>query len=460
MVVGVEDSTIRFELTEWIMEQTDWIGDTYVSTFGWDVLEDIVDLGPRLGGSEGELRAQRRVQTAWEQASVRDIDEHTFDVEGWSRGDSLIRLRAPREVELECIALPGSPTADRLEGEWIHLGHGLPKDFASADLEGKIAVARSDVPDWYDRWMHRREKYGLAIRNGAEAFVFANHVEGSLAPTGSLAGGIDVVGDIPAIGVSKEVGAQIERYARRGDVRGRIDIEADIGEATSQNVTGVVGPETSHEVLVGAHVDGHDISQAAVDNGVGVATLCEVARILADREDQLETRVRLVGFGCEELGLVGSQHYAADHDVSAIDVVVNLDGIGSGRNQNIHTNRFDDLRPIVEEVADDFQHPVDWVPEYVLHSDHWPFVWRGVPGLMFCSESNTPGRGFCHTTADTLDKVDIREIREHAIVATRLIERLASREVDLERKSADDVESHLRDQGAFEHLDRSGDWPY
>jgi Zn-dependent M28 family amino/carboxypeptidase len=441
------------------MEETNWIGETYVSTFGWDVLEEIVDMGPRLGGSDGERRAQRRVQEAFEEAGAREIGEHTFDVEGWSRGDSSLRLDEPHEVELECIALPGSPP-DVIEGEFVHLGHGLPEDFEAADLEGKIAVVSSDVPDWYDHWMHRREKYGLAIRHGARAFVFANHVEGSLAPTGSLAGGIDVVGDIPAIGVSKEVGARIERYAGRSSVRGALRVEADIGETTSQNVMAVVGPETETEILVGAHVDGHDISQAAVDNGVGVATMCEVARILGRRQEALETKVRFVGFGCEELGLVGSQHYAADHDVSSIDVVVNLDGIGDGRNQRIHTNRFDDLRPVVEAVADELQHPVEWVPEYVLHSDHWPFVWRGVPGLMFCSESDTPGRGFCHTTADTLDKVDVREIREHAIVATRLIERLADGEVEIARKSADEVESYLWEKGAFEYLDRSGDWPY
>lgn len=440
-------------------ERTDWIGETYRSRFGWEVLEDIALAGPRLGASEGERRAHDRVKRAFREAGLREIEEHHFEIPAWERGDAVVEIEGERPLEIDSIALPGSPSGE-IAGEFVYLGHGLPEDFEEADVEGRVAVVRSDVPDWYDHWMHRREKYGLSKEHGAAGFVFANHVEGCLPPTGSLGGGLDVIGPIPAVGISAEAGAQLRRLAEHGEPEGTLRVDTTIEEGQSQNVTGVVGPETDREVLVGAHVDGHDISQAAIDNGAGVAVLCEVARALADLEGELETRVRFVGFGCEELGLVGSQHYSADRDASSIKIVVNLDGIGEGRDLKVSNNRFSGIRPCVEQLADEFDHPVECVREYIIHSDHWPFVWKGVPGVMVHAESGNPGRGFAHTYADTLEKVDIRALRDHAILATRLVSLFADRDVEIPHRTPDEVREQLEELGYRRELELAGDWPY
>ncbi|MFB6372349.1 MAG: M28 family peptidase [Bradymonadaceae bacterium] len=442
------------------METTDWIGEVYTSTFGWNVLEDLAESGPRLGASAGERRAHDRVKRAFRQAGLREIEEHTFEMPGWQRESAAIELERPDELDLDCIALPGSP-ADIVTGEFVYLDYGLPENFEAADLEGKIAVVRSDVPEWYDHWMHRREKYGLAKRHGAAGFVFANHVPGCLPPTGSLGGGLDVIGAIPAVGVSREVGARIERRAQRGEVRGRLVVDAAIDEAaTSQNIHGVVGPESDTELLVCAHVDGHDISQAAIDNGAGVAVMCDVARALADNAWMLDQRVRFVGFGAEELGLVGSQHFTADRDLSTVDIAINLDGIGQGRNLLVHDNLFDGLRPIVDRLNAEFRHSVECLREYVVHSDHWPFVWKGIPGAMVSAASGNKGRGFAHTFADTLEKVDVRALRDHAVLASRFVSLLSSPDVEIARRSPEDVRDDLRERHYEDRLRLAGDWPF
>lgn len=441
------------------MDDTDWIGDIYTSTFGWNVLEDIAEGGPRLGASEGERRAHDRVKLAFEEAGLREIRDHTYQMPKWERGSAGIDIESPRELELDCIALPGTPEAS-LTGEFVHLGYGLPEDFESHDVEGKIVIARSDVPKWHDHWMHRREKYGLCKRHGAAGFVYANHIEGCLPPTGSLGGGLEVIGPIPAVGVSSEVGARLRRLCSDGTVHGRLDIDVRIGEGTSQNVTGVVGPDTGSEIIVGAHVDGHDISQAAIDNGAGVAIMCDVARSLGRRADELDMRVRFIGFGAEELGLVGAQHYALDHDLSEVKIVVNLDGIGLGHNLLIHDNNFDGISQPVDRLAEELCHPVTCVPEYVVHSDHWPFVWKGVPGVMVTADNNASGRGFAHTSADTLEKVDIRALRNHAIVATRFVELVSDTAVEIPHRDAHAVRDDLKERDYEEPLRLAGDWPY
>jgi len=441
-----------------MVEETDWIGQRYVSTFGTGVLEDLAELGARLGASEGERQGHERVMEAFESAGLQDVHAREFDMPRWERGSASVALSEPRDLDMECIALPGSP-GETVEGELVHLGYGLPEDFEDADLGGKIAVARSDVPAHADRWMHRREKYFRAHQGGAAAFVFQNHVEGWLPATGSVGGGTDVVGPLPAVGVSKEVGERLARYADQGTVRATVAIETSIDSGTSRNVTGTLGPETDDEVLVCAHVDGHDISQGAMDNASGVAVMCEAAAGLAALEDRLETRVRFVGFGAEELGLVGSQTYADRTNTSDVKTVVNCDGAGRARDMQARTCGFDDIGAAAQEVADAFDHPVEVLAEVATHSDHWPFVWRGVPGVQIKSDTG-PGRGYGHTFADTLDKTDRRAVRDHGIVVAWLASLLAESDRTVERRSPDDIRDELVEEQQDVSMRVAGEWPF
>ena len=266
------------------------------------------------------------------------------------------------------------------------------------------------------------------------------------------------MGPLPAVGVSKEVGERLRRYAADGPVEGRVTVDVDVGEGESRNVVGTLGPETDETVLVGAHVDGHDISQAALDNGSGTAVLCEVARALADREADLDRRVTLIGFGAEELGLIGSTVYANDHELDDVVGIVNCDGAGRARDLLAKTCGFPGMRDVVESVADDLTHPVRVVPGVNTHSDHWPFVQRGIPGVQLHSETGS-GRGFGHTYADTLDKADVRAIRDHAVLASLIVERLAARD-PIARRDPEDIAAELRADGLAEPMRVAGDWPY
>jgi Zn-dependent M28 family amino/carboxypeptidase len=440
------------------MERTAWIGDRFVSTRGRDVLVDLTRIGARLGASEGERRGHERVREEFEDLGLREVTTEEFDLTKWERGSARIGLTGDRTGDLDCIALPGSPPAT-VEGEVVHLGYGLPGDFERADVEGKVVVARSDVPEYHDRWLHRREKYFRAAEGGAAAFVFQNHVEGCLPPTGSVGGGTDVVGPLPAVGVSKEVGEELRRYAEGEDATATVAVDADVGEGTSQNVSGVVGPDTDEEVLVCAHVDGHDISQGALDNASGVATMVEAAAALVALEDDLETRVRFVGFGAEELGLNGSQTYADSADLAAVTAVVNCDGAGRAREMSVVTNGFDALADAVEETSAAFDRPVSSVPTISNHSDHWPFVWRGVPGVQVRSETGE-GRGFGHTFADTLDKTDTRAIRAHGVLVADYARRLAEADRDVPRRDPDAIRDELVAEKQDVSMRVAGEWPF
>ena len=237
---------------------TQWIGETFTSDAGWNHLEALVGIGNRMAGSEGEREAAERTRDALEAVGAREARLEPFDIQGWTRGDSEIRVG---DATQECIALPRSPDATAA-GELVDLGYGLPEDFEDADLDGKIVLVATNVPDYYDRFVHRREKYYHAVESGAAAFVFKNHVEGQLPPTGSVGTDEDPIGDVPAVGVSREVGARLAR--RFEGERVEVAVDANVHDAASQNVHAELGPETDEEVLVTSHVDAHDIAEGAI----------------------------------------------------------------------------------------------------------------------------------------------------------------------------------------------------
>ncbi len=433
-----------------------WIGDVFTSDNGWNHLEDLVDVGNRMAGSPGERKGAELTRDALEAAGGRNARLETFDIQGWERGDSNIR-GVDADLALDCIALPRSPSS-AATAEFVDLGYGLPEDFEGTDVEGAVVMVRSDIPSHYDRYLHRREKYYHAVEHGAAAFVYRNHVEGCLPPTGSVGTADDPIGEIPAVGVSSEVGARLARRFEGEDVT--VAVEATIEDAQSQNVHAELGPDTDERVLVTSHVDAHDIAEGAMDNGAGTAMVVELANALAAREDELETRVEFVAYGAEEVGLVGSSYHAEQADHDEIVAILNNDGVVRARTLQFTTHGFDALEDAARSVTESFGHPAEIVPRLGPHSDHWPFTQWGVPGYHVMSTSGELGRGWGHTFADTLDKVEKRDLREQAIILTELAVHLASEDVRPEHKDSDELIAMLEEQDLAEGMRIIGDWPY
>jgi aminopeptidase YwaD len=424
------------------------VGNAYRSSIAWETLESLVDVGNRMAGQDGEAAAADVVAGAFETAGLRDISRDSFEIPGWWRGSTTLTLPDHDQEYADphqLFALPGTPAGEE-RADIVDVGHGTPEEFEDADLDGKIALASSKTPDEYDRWIHRREKYQAAADAGAVAFLFRNHVEGCLPPTGGVHEG-DTPGPIPAAGVSRELGHRLVRYCERETVQAEVAIDCRNETATSQNVSGHVGPDTDEKILVTAHYDAHDIAEGASDNGSGSALVAEVGRLLTALAEGLDIGVECVTFGAEEVGLRGSTHMAETRDLDQIKAVVNLDGIGGSRSLKVSTHEFDGLADTFEAVSEEFSTPIEISDDIVPHSDHWPFVHEGVPGLMAMSQSDDDGRGWGHTHADTLDKLDRRDFRDLAVLLTAGVARLATDEWPVEAVDTDTIESRAAEQG-------------
>ncbi|WP_411967426.1 M28 family peptidase [Haloferax sp. YSSS75] len=430
------------------------VARTWTDDRPWAFLTRLTSLGDRMAGGAGDARAGDIVADAFRDAGLRDVEFDPFEMAHWTRGETTLELTAPDERSFEAIALPYSPPAD-VSGPLVDVGYGTPAEIDDHDVEDAIVVASTTTPDG-GRFVHRMEKFNYAIDSGAVAFVFVNHVPGQLPPTGALR--YDEEALAPAVGVSDETGAWLRDYASRGgEARLAVDAATDPGE--SRNLVGTVGPDTRREVVFCAHYDAHDVAEGALDNGCGIATVVTAARILASMD--LEVGVRVVGVGAEELGLTGAEHLAQTLDCDRIAAVVNVDGAGRFRDMVAMTHSSEAMADVAETVADETRHPIRVESEPHPFSDQWPFVRAGVPGIQLHSDSGERGRGWGHTSADTRDKVDDRNIREHAILGALLVRELAKRTADDEipRLDDDELAGAFREANFEVGMKAAGIWP-
>ncbi len=411
------------------------VGDIYTSP---EVMQNLTtlcdDFGSRFGGSKGERQAAEFMQAKLIEYGLKNVHLEPVDYIGWTRGEVSLEIINPIQKSIPCITLPHSPPVD-IEAVICDVEDGGPADFErhADEIAGKFAMVNSKtLPRDATRWVHRSEKYGRALLAGASGFIFVNHYPGYGPATGGI--GNDNQGLIPAISISYEDGAFIQRLMRRkGDVTIRLRSSDRCEPMVSWNVVGdLPGSSDSAEiVMLGCHYDGHDISQGAVDPASGTASVMEAARVLAKYAGTLPHTVRFALWGVEEIGLLGSRAYVNNHteELDNIRFYFNMDAAGGSRAKDVVLNEWPDLAPLFQqwqsEMALDFL-----VGQSVsAFSDHFPFLMAGVPtGGMQPVERDLSGRGYGHTRYDTLDKVKIVGLREAAALAARLALRIAGRE--------------------------------
>ncbi|QKG93693.1 M28 family peptidase [Halorubrum salinarum] len=445
------------------------LGATWTDDEPWRFLTDLTAIGSRMAGSEGERRAAGLVANAFERAGLADVRTEPFDLPAWERGSASLDVTVsgrdgePATRSFEALALPYSPSGS-VSGELVDVGYGTPAEIDERDVEGRIAVASTTTPSG-GRFVHRMEKFGYAIDSGAVGFVFVNHLDGQLPPTGSLTFGEEA--EAVAVGVSKETGAWLREYAVGGanapvgggdDVaRAELSVEASTTPGESRNVLGSAGPDTDERVLLLAHYDAHDIAEGALDNGCGIATVATAADILADAD--LPVGVDVVAVGAEEVGLLGAEHLADRVDLDRVKGVVNVDGAGRFRDLVALAHASTAAASVAEAVSAATRQPIEVDAQPHPFSDQWPFVRRGVPALQLHSDSGDRGRGWGHTHADTRDKVDDRNVREHAMLIALLVAEFAAPERDLPRLDRDELAAAFR-EADFETGMRAADlWP-
>ncbi len=425
------------------------------------------DLGSRFAGSPQERRAAEYIAEQLGEFGYEPVVE-TFEFIGWQRGAASLEVVSPFRRELPALVLPYSQPAD-LTAELVPVGEGEAEDFARVGdrLAGKIALCAAETtPAPGRRASHRREKYRRAVEAGAVGFIFWNQNPGQVVITGSLAS--DAGAPIPGFGISRESGLFLLRLLERGPVTVRLTGGGSTVRLTSQNVIADLPGRSEELIIVGAHYDGHDISQGALDNAAGTVVGLEIARALrATVTEPLERTVRFIFFGAEEVGLVGSWRYAERHrdELGRVVFMLNLDTAARGRlgTECLVLTGWPELVGYFRDLSRRLGYDFGVEDRFNTHSDHFPFAVAGIPTATLTSNDRADGlvgRGWGHTPADTVDKVSPKSLQGAAMVGARVVLSVAAgQELAGLRRSPAELERFLLEERLLDELRQQGRFP-
>ena len=416
-----------------------------------DTLEVLCDVyGSRFPGTKGDLASVKWMVKTLQGYGIKNAHYESFTIPGWKRGAAKLGITSPIRRSFECISLPHS-IAGEIEAKLVFLGDGAIADYEKRkdEINGNIVMVSSATPVGMTRNLHRSEKYLRSVLAGAKGWIFLSDSPGSGPPTG----GINPI--IPAVGLGHEDGRFLSRLIEREtNVTVKIKTTDKNLPVTSYNVIcDIPGTSSNKEyVVVGSHYDGHDISQGAVDPASGTVTVIEIARLLHMVKDTLKRRIRFICFGAEEIGLYGSYHYVAQHadELSKLRFMLNLDAGGGAGKKGLVLHNFPELEPFVKQVEGEMKAELPTLQKVTPYSDHWPFFLNRVP----CGSSGDPsrakapaGRGYGHTRYDTVDKVELTNLRLAASNYSRFLLRVANIDTwPARRKSKKEILNFIKEQ--------------
>lgn len=369
---------------------------------------------PRESATDQELEAALHLRTRLNdlgyETSIQDFTVNllTADVELHSTtGDS---SDAPRVIPISMSA-HGSAT-----GVFANAGHASENDIPSEGLEGRIALIERGAITGVITF---EEKVDRVADAGAVGAVIFNDREGLFRGTFTRES------EIPAVAVSQADGNRLLELIEQGELEATVQVGA--ADSPSRNII-ADKPGTTGDggtVIIGAHYDTVSDTEGASDNGSGVATVLTLAEHIADRDYPFD--VRIIFFGSEEVGLLGSQHYVAnmsDEEVGDTVTVLNFDALGSG--STLQASGDPDLVAAATESGKGFGLDLGRFSEEAWASlggasDHGPFRLVGIPVFFLISDDLSR----INSPADELRHVNPHLLGIATEIGIHLLDRLA-----------------------------------
>jgi carboxypeptidase Q len=431
------------------------------------------EIGGRVTGSPEMAKAVDWAMAAFSAAGVPAHTEKYTLPATWKEGDSRLELLAPVKfpVRLTSEAWAPATPAGGLEGKVIDVGYGEEGDFAraAAPLKGAILLVQTDVPtrwdDLYQEWAKPLAITERAVKSGAAAILWMGARERMLLyrESNSMAGEID---KIPQAIVAREDAMRLARTvaAYPDKVRVRLDLPNKIGGPIEQEnvVAEMRGYEKPEEaVILGAHLDAWELGTGALDNGCSAAMVIEAARALKATGLLPRRTIRFVLFNGEELSVMGSHEYVKAHraELDKIRGMITFDG-GTGRFTGYSLGGRRDTEAGVREILrpleswDVNNHTYD----ASASTDNLDFLLEGVPTLVANQDEGNYLPNY-HAASDTFDKVDMRALKLHTVIAALTAWGIADRTEPLgKRLSHAEIELQMKETGLDKQLRVYGLW--
>lgn len=343
-------------------------------------------IGTRAVGTEGERKAMDYIAGQLRSFGY-DVELQPFQVKTFVSRSVSFRVLSPSEQTLSVSALTGSAKGS-VTAELFHAGLGLPEDYPSAGIGGKIALIQRG-----------QLEFGEKLRNAAAANASAIVVYDPPNDTfpGRITGQIPT---IPALVISGKDGVRLRDQLTSSPVRASLSFDGGMEEATATNVIGRSRGGKGCSAVVGSHFDSVENTQAASDNASGTAAMLEMARVQALRGNA--EQACFIAFSGEELGLLGSIHYVqalSTAERQAIKFMINMDMVAVGEEWLFIGSEA--LTRQGQDIAQGIGVTGRRSELVGASSDHAAFIDRRIPAILLYRSNDN----LLHTPRDTPDRI-------------------------------------------------------
>ena len=397
------------------------IGAALTSKRAYERLAYLTDhIGNRLSGSAALERGIEWAVAEMKKDGLDNVRAEKVMVPHWVRGEESLEMISPVTRSLNILGLGnsvGTPEAG------ITAAVAVVRNFDELEalgekVRGKIVVYNAPFTTYGASVLYRGAGASRAARYGAVATLVRSITPVSLQTphTGALRYD-ESVSKIPAAAITIEAAELFQRMQDRGEqVTVRLKMAAKfLPDAESANVIGELkGTERPDEVVVvSGHFDSWDVGQGANDDGGGCIVSWEAVRLLKELGLRPRRTIRVVLWTNEENGGRGGLAYREAHrDELAKHVFAIESDSGIARPQGFGlTNTAPlqaraNLKEILRLVSGI---GADRVADDGGGSDIGPIMRDGVIGASL-DVDGTHYFDIHHTQADTLDKIDPRDL--------------------------------------------------
>ena len=385
----------------------------------YDRLAELTDkFGHRFSGSESLERAIDWIMVEMKRDGLDNVRGEPVMVPHWVRGNESIELVSPRSAKIAMLGLGGSVATppEGIMAEVLIVGSFDELTRRSAEAKGKIVLFDVPFTTYGQTVQYRTQGAIAAARAGAVASMIRSVASYSMRTphTGTMSYDT-AVPRIPHAAISVEDAMMLRRMQNRGE-RVVVTIKMDaktLPDAQSRNVIGEIrGRELPDEVVVmGGHIDSWDVGTGAMDDAGGVVAAWEALRLMKKLGLQPRRTIRVVGWTNEENGMRGAFAYRDTHAANLDKHVLAIESdAGVFKPRGFGFSGSDSAFAIVQQIGK----LLDRIGSgQVLRggggADIAPIMQRGVPGMGL----NVEGEKyfwFHHSDADTLDKLDPRDL--------------------------------------------------
>ena len=397
----------------------------------WQVVESLTtEVGPRLAGSEADMRAVRWAEAKFKALGYDKVRLEPVSFPKWVRRAESGAVLGEFAQPLHLTALGGSP-GGTVEGEVVRFADLAALEAAPAgSLTGKIAfvdytMQRARDGNGYGPASRIRSRGpSAAIRAGAIGYVMRSAgTEQHRYPHTGVTRFDDGLTPIPSAALALPDAEQISRLLTRGKPL-RIRLALDCGWDGTAESFNVVGEITgSHRtlrdevVVIGGHLDSWDLGTGAVDDGAGVAITMAAGHLIGrlPKAQRPSRTIRVIAFANEEQGLYGGKAYAVQYKpaVAKHQLVAESD-FGAGRIYGFNTNAVPHAKAAAAQIAEALKPlGIEALAKGGPGPDVGPIAAEGA-AWAWLGQDGTDYFDLHHTPDDTLDKIDPAALAQNA----------------------------------------------